>query len=121
LDVFFGISPYTFLAYFVSPQKYLAVLFFFCSLLLMGFIHRCTGGRSKIDSKFFNLETKPYLLNFLSNLEMSMSNLLKQESQYQWLVGTFCCFLGFRNFSFNYSNSPSKKTIVNIKKQYQLH
>jgi hypothetical protein len=36
LDVFFGISPYTFLAYFVSPQKYLAVLFFFCSLLLMG-------------------------------------------------------------------------------------
>jgi uncharacterized Rmd1/YagE family protein len=40
-----------------------------------------------------------------------MSNLLKQESQYQWLVGTFCCFLGFRNFSFNYSNSPSKKTI----------
>jgi hypothetical protein len=60
----FGISRLYFSAYFVSPQKYLAVLF--CSLLLIGLPSLYYWWKAKkLIVKFFNLETlNPNLLVF---------------------------------------------------------
>jgi hypothetical protein len=115
---------YTFSAYFVSPQKYLAVLF--CSLLLIGLPSLYYWWKSKeIDGKnFLTLETlNPNLLVFsFPNLGMSMSNLLKQELlQYQWLVVLFCCIWVLGILVSITAIHLQKKTIVNIKKQYQLN
>ena len=115
---------YTFSAYFVSPQKYLAVLF--CSLLLIGLPSLYYWWKSKeIDGKnFLTLETlNPNLLVFsFPNLGMSMSNLMKQELlQYQWLVLFFCCIWVLGILISVTAIHIQKKTIVKIKKQYQLN
>ena len=115
---------YTFSAYFVSPQKYLAVLF--CSLLIIGLPSLYYWWKSKeIEGKhFLTLETlNPNLLVFsFPNLGMSMSNLLKQELlQYQWLVVLFCCIWVLGILISVTAIHLQKKTIENIKKQYQLN
>ncbi|RTY81255.1 hypothetical protein EKL99_13040 [Flavobacterium sp. ZB4P23] len=115
---------YTFSAYFVSPQKYLAVLF--CSLLLIGLPSLYYWWKSKeIDGKhFLTLETlNPNLLVFsFPNLGMSMSNLLKQELvQYQWLVLLFCCIWVLGILISITAIHLQKETKENVKKQYQLN
>jgi uncharacterized membrane protein HdeD (DUF308 family) len=115
---------YTFSAYFVSPQKYLAVLF--CSLLIIGLPSLYYWWKSReIEGKhFLTLETlQPSLLVFsFPNLGMSMSNLLKQELlQYQWLVVLFCCIWVLGILISVTAIHLQRKTIVNIKKQYQLN
>ena len=115
---------YTFSAYFVSPQKYLAVLF--CSLLLIGLPSLYYWWKSKeIDGKhFLTLETlNPNLLVFsFLNLGMSISNLLKQELvQYQWLVLLFCCIWVLGILISITAIHLQKETKENVKKQYQLN
>jgi len=115
---------YAFSAYFVSPQKYLAVLF--CSLLIIGLPSLYYWWKSKeIEGKYFlTLETlKPSLMVFsFPNLGMSTSNLLKQELlQYQWLVVLFCCIWVLGILISVTAIHLQKKTIVNVKKQYQLN
>ncbi|RTY76358.1 MULTISPECIES: hypothetical protein [unclassified Flavobacterium] len=115
---------YTFSAYFVSPQKYLAVLF--CSLLLIGLPSLYYWWKNKeIDGKhFLTLETlNPNLLVFsFPNLGMSMSNLLKQELvQYQWLVLLFCCIWVLGILISITAIHLQKETKENVKKQYQLN
>jgi hypothetical protein len=115
---------YTFSAYFASPQKYLAVLF--CSLLLIGLPSLYYWWKSKeIEGKhFLTLETlNPNLLVFsFPNLGMSMSNLLKQELlQYQWLVVLFCSIWVLGILISVTAIHLQRKTIVNVKKQYQLN
>ena len=115
---------YTFSAYFVSPQKYLAVLF--CSLLLIGLPSLYYWWKSKeiYGKNFLTLETlNPNLLVFsFPNLGMSMSNLMKQELlQYQWLVLFFCCIWVLGILISVTAIHIQKKTIVKIKKQYQLN
>jgi protein-S-isoprenylcysteine O-methyltransferase Ste14 len=115
---------YTFSAYFSSPQKYLAVLF--CSLLIIGLpvLYYCWKTK-EIDGKhFLTLETlKPSLEVFsFPNLGMGMSNLLEQELlQYQWLVVLFCCIWVLGILISVTAIHLQKKTIENIKKQYQLN
>jgi len=84
---------YIFSFFFVSPQKYLAVLF--CSLLLIGLPSLYYWWKSKeIDDKhFLTLETlNPNLLEFsFPSLEMNITRQLKDELlQYQWLILFFC-------------------------------
>ncbi|MBB1192431.1 hypothetical protein DNC80_01955 [Flavobacterium sp. SOK18b] len=115
---------YTFSAYFVSPQKYLAVLF--CSLLIIGLPSLYYWWNSKeIDGKdFLTLETlNPQLLVFsFPSLGIGMSNQLKEELlQYQWLVLLFCCFWVLGILISVTAIHLQKKTIENIKKQYQLN
>jgi uncharacterized membrane protein SirB2 len=114
---------YTFSAYFVSPQKYLAVLF--CSLAIVGLLYVHYWRKSKeIEGKYFLiLETlNPTLLVFsFPSLGMSITTQLKEELlQHQWLVLFFCCIwvLGML-FSIT-AIHLQKKTIENVKKQYQL-
>ena len=114
---------YTFSAYFVSPQKYLAVLF--CSLAIVGLLYVHYWRKSKeIEGKYFlTLETlNPTLLVFsFPSLGMSITTQLKEELlQHQWLVLFFCCIwvLGML-FSIT-AIHLQKKTIENVKKQYQL-
>jgi uncharacterized membrane protein SirB2 len=114
---------YTFSAYFVSPQKYLAVLF--CSLAIVGLLYVHYWRKSKeIEGKYFLiLETlNPTLLVFsFPSLGMSITTQLKEELlQHQWLVLFFCCIwvLGMV-FSIT-AIHLQKKTIENVKKQYQL-
>ena len=114
---------YTFSAYFVSPQKYLAVLF--CSLAIVGLRYVDYWRKSKeIEGKYFlTLETlNPTLLVFsFPSLGMSITTQLKEELlQHQWLVLFFCCIwvLGML-FSIT-AIHLQKKTIENVKKQYQL-
>ncbi|MFT7395578.1 MAG: putative membrane protein SirB2 [Flavobacterium sp.] len=114
---------YTFSAYFVSPQKYLAVLF--CSLAIVGLRYVHYWRKSKeIEGKYFlTLETlNPTLLVFsFPSLGMSITTQLKEELlQHQWLVLFFCCIwvLGML-FSIT-AIHLQKKTIENVKKQYQL-
>lgn len=115
---------YTFSAYFVSPEKYLGGLF--CSLLLIDLPSLYYWWESKeIEGKnFLTLETlnpNPWVFSFPS-LGMSMSNLLKQELvQYQWLVIFFCCIWVLGILVSITAIHLQKKTIVNIKKQYQLN
>ena len=115
---------YTFSAYFVSPQKYLAVLF--CFLLLIGLPSLYYWWKSKeIDGKnFLTLETlnpNPWVFSFPS-LGMSITTQLKQELvQYQWLVVFFCCIWVLGILVSITAIHLQKKTIVNIKKQYQLN
>ena len=115
---------YTFSAYFVSPQKYLAVLF--CSFLIIGLPLLYYWWKTKeIDGKhFLTLETvQPSLLVYsFPNLGMGMSNLLEQELlQYQWLVVLFCCIWVLGILISVTAIHLQKKTIENIKKQYQLN
>jgi hypothetical protein len=115
---------YTFSAYFISPQKYLAVLF--CSFLIIGLPLLYYWWKTKeIDGKhFLTLETlQPSLLVYsFPNLGMGMSNLLKQELlQYQWLVLLFCCIWVLGILISVTAIHLQKKTIENIKKQYQLN
>jgi hypothetical protein len=114
---------YTFSAYFVSPQKYLAVLF--CSLLIISLPLLFYWWKNKeIDGKLFlTLETlNPNLWVFsFPSLGMSTTTQLKEELlQHQWLVLFFCCIwvLGIL-FSVT-AIHLQKKTIDKIKKQYQL-
>ncbi|MEZ7506323.1 hypothetical protein [Flavobacterium sp. Arc2] len=114
---------YTFSAYFVSPQKYLAVLF--CPLAIVGLLYVHYWRKSKeIEGKYFlTLETlNPTLLVFsFPSLGMSITTQLKEELlQHQWLVLFFCCIwvLGIL-FSIT-AIHLQKKTIENVKKQYQL-
>ena len=115
---------YTFSAYFVSPQKYLAVLF--CSLLLIGLPSLYYWWKSKeIDGKIFlTLETlnpNPWVFSFPS-LGMGITRQLKQELlQYQWLVLLFCCIWVLGILISVTAIHLQRKTIVNIKKQYQLN
>ena len=115
---------YTFSAYFVSPQKYLAVLF--CSLLLIGLPSLYYWWKSKeIDGKnFLTLETlnpNPWVFSFPS-LGMGITRQLKQELlQYQWLVLFFCCIWVLGILISITAIHLQRKTIVNIKKQYQLN
>jgi len=115
---------YTFSAYFVSPQKYLAVLF--CSLLIICLPSLYYWWKSKeIEGKhFLTLETlNPTLLVFSSFpfMGINITTQLKEELlQHQWLVMFFCCIwvLGML-FSIT-AIHLQKKTIENVKKQYQL-
>ncbi|RTY70349.1 hypothetical protein [Flavobacterium sp. LB2P53] len=115
---------YTFSAYFVSPQKYLAVLF--SSLLLIGLPSLYYWWKSKeIDGKIFlTLETlnpNPWVFSFPS-LGMSATTTLRQELlQYQWLVLFFCCIWVLGILISVTAIHLQRKTIVNIKKQYQLN
>jgi hypothetical protein len=115
---------YIFSAYFISPQKYLAVLF--CSLLIIGLPLLYYWWKTKeIDGKhFLTLETlQPGLLVFsFPSLGVNISNQLKQELlQYQWLVVLFCCIWVLGILISVTAIHLQKKTIVNIKKQYQLN
>ena len=114
---------YTFSAYFVSPQKYLAVLF--SSLLLIGLPSFYYWWKSKeIDGKIFlTLETlnpSPWVFSFPS-LGMATTRQLKQELlQYQWLVLFFCCIWVLGILISITAIHLQKKTNENVKKQYQL-
>jgi hypothetical protein len=114
---------YTFSAYFVSPQKYLAVLF--CSLAIVGLLYVHYWRKSKeIQGKYFlTLETlNPTILVFsFPSLGMSITTQLKEELlQHQWLVLFFCCiWVSGMLFSIT-AIHLQKKTIENVKKQYQL-
>jgi hypothetical protein len=114
---------YTFSAYFVSPQKYLAVLF--CSLAIVGLLYVHYWRKSKeIKGKYFlTLETlNPTILVFsFPSLGMSITTQLKEELlQHQWLVLFFCCiWVSGMLFSIT-AIHLQKKTIENVKKQYQL-
>jgi hypothetical protein len=115
---------YTFSAYFISPQKYLAILF--CSLLIIGLPVLYYWWKTKeIDGKhFLTLETlQPGLLVFsFPSLGINIINQLKQELlQYQWLVVLFCCIWVLGILISVTAIHLQKKTIVNIKKQYQLN
>ena len=115
---------FTFSAYFVSPQKYLAVLF--CSLLIISLPILYYWWKTKeIDGKhFLTLETlQPTLLVFsFPSLGINMSNQLKQELlQYQWLVVFFCCIWVLGILISVTAIHLQKKTIENVKKQYQLN
>jgi hypothetical protein len=115
---------YTFSAYFVSSQKYLAVLF--CSLLIIGLPSLYYWWKSKeIKGKhFLTLETlNPSLLVFsFPSLGMNITTQLKEELlQHQWLVLFFCCVWVLGILISVTAIHLQKKTIVNIKKQYQLN
>ncbi len=79
----------------------------------------------EIDGKhFLTLETlQPGLLVFsFPSLGVNISNQLKQELlQYQWLVVLFCCIWVLGILISVTAIHLQKKTIVNIKKQYQLN
>jgi hypothetical protein len=114
---------YTFSAYFVSPQKYIAVLF--CISLLITFPLWLYWRKNKeIEGKKFleiNRLTANYLITSFSSLGMSSSNCLKEELlKHYWLVLLFCCVWAFTVLFSITSFHLSIKTIKNIKKQYQL-
>ncbi|MBG6111747.1 hypothetical protein IWX84_002635 [Flavobacterium sp. CG_9.10] len=114
---------YTFSAYFVSPQKYLAVLF--SSLLLVGLPLLYYWWKSKeIDgNQFLTLQTlNPHLLVFsFPSLGMNITIQLKQELlEYQWLVLLFCCLWVVELLFMITAIHIQKTTIAKIKKQYQL-
>ena len=114
---------YTFSAYFVSPQKYIAVLF--CSSLIITLPLCFYWWKNKeIDGKKFlmvNRLTYSGLIISFSNLGMSSSSYLRNELlQYQWLVLLFCCIWVFTILFSITAFYLSKKIIKNIKKQYQL-
>jgi hypothetical protein len=114
---------YTFSFYFVSPQKYLGVLF--CSLLIFSLPSLYYWWKSKeIDGKhFLTLETlNSHLLGFsFPSLGMNITTQLKEELlQHEWLVLFFCCIWVLEILIFITSIHLQKKTIEKIKKQYQL-
>ena len=115
---------YKFSAYFISPQKYLAVLF--CSLLIISLpvLYYWWKTKEIYGKHFLTLETlQPTLLVFpFTSLGINMSNQLKQELlQYQWLVVLFCCIWVLGILISVTAIHLQRKTIVNIKKQYQLN
>ncbi|MDG2433102.1 hypothetical protein [Flavobacterium sp.] len=114
---------YTISAYFVSPQKYIAVLF--CSSLIITLpLSFYLWKNKEIDGKKFlmvNRLTSSGLIISFSNLGMSSSSYLRNELlRYQWLVLLFCCIWVFTILFSITAIYLSKKTIKNIKKQYQL-
>jgi hypothetical protein len=114
---------YTFSVYFVSPQKYLAVLF--CSLLIISLPSLYYWWKNReIDGKhFLTLETlNPNLWVFsYPSLGMGATTQLKEELlQHQWLVLFFCCIWVLGILISITAIHLQKKTIEKIKKQYQL-
>jgi hypothetical protein len=114
---------YTFSVYFVSPQKYLGVLF--CSLLIISLPSFYYWWKSKeIEGKhFLTLETlNPNLLAFsFPSLGMNITTQFKEELlQHQWLVLFFCCIWVLGILISITAIHLQKKTIEKIKKQYQL-
>ncbi|SHM07986.1 hypothetical protein SAMN05443669_102159 [Flavobacterium xanthum] len=114
---------YAFSVYFVSPQKYLAVLF--SSLLILGLPLLYYWWKSKeIDgNQFLTLQTlDPNLLVFsFPSLGMNITTQLKEELvEHQWLVLLFCCFWVLGILFMITAIHLQKMTISKIKKQYQL-
>lgn len=114
---------YTFSVYFVSPQKYLVVLF--CSLLIFSLPSLYYWWKSKeIEGKhFLTLETlNSNLLAFsFPSLGINITTQFKEELlQHQWLVLFFCCIWVLGILILITAIHLQKKTIEKIKKQYQL-
>lgn len=114
---------YTFSAYFVSPQKYIAVLFCASLIIYLPVVYYWRKNKEIEGKKFLKLERLNYNLFGISfsSLGMSSSNFLKEELlHYQWLVLLFCCMWTFVILFSMTAIYLNKKTIKTIKKQYQL-
>jgi hypothetical protein len=114
---------YTISAYFVSPQKYIAVLFCSSLIITLPLCFYWWKNKEIAGKKFLMVNRLTYsgLIISFSNLGMSSSSYLRNELlQYQWLVLLFCCIWVFTILFSITAIYLSKKTIKNIKKQYQL-
>jgi hypothetical protein len=109
--------------YFDDPSNYLFVLFESSFIFIIPMIYLWIMNR-KIDGKRFlaiEYANPVWVLLLFPQLGITLSNQVKEELlQYQWLVLAFCCLWVLGILFLITGIHLQKKTIENIKKQYQL-